>query len=244
MKKLIVLFVTIFCGALFAAAEGDAGASRPPQRISHPLTGLPVEIIQGFIFPHLSAEEQEAFRSVNWEARHISPRALTFNMSTIQDHEISWVSSFLAARKDIKTLKITYLKAPLLIPALTSLQNGDFKFDALTDLDLGLNQNEISVLHTLHNIIPLASNLMGLNVNFCDLGAGGAHAIYQWLPHLRSLNIFYNKIGNAGAASVAQMPNLRILTIGSSGIGIEGAVAIAQMPELRTLDIVSNNIWG
>ena len=152
MKKLIVLFVTIFCGALFAAAEGDAGASRPPQRISHPLTGLPVEIIQGFIFPHLSAEEQEAFRSVNWEARHISPRALTFNMSTVQDHEISEVSTFLADRKDIETLKITYLKASVLIDALRSLRDGESRFASLTDLDLGNNRDPIPVLQ---NIIPL-----------------------------------------------------------------------------------------
>ncbi len=239
MKKLIVLFVGIFCGALFAAAEGDAGASVSPQRISHPLTNLPKEIVQEFIFPHLSAKDQQAFRSVNSEARLISPRALTFNMSTVQDHEISRVSTFLADRKDIKTLKIIRLKAPLLIPALTSLQDGVFRFASLTILGLRYNGDVIPVLQ---NIIPLAPNLMGLNVGSCGLGAEDANLIRQMIPYLTTLNIWDNHIGAIGAAAIAQMPHLRTLNIGGNFIGAEGANAVAQMPHLRNLSISSNEI--
>ncbi len=67
LKKLVVLFVTIFCGTLFAAPKDDAGASAPDQIISHPLTNLFPELPPQEL--RISAEGQETFRSVNREAR-------------------------------------------------------------------------------------------------------------------------------------------------------------------------------
>ncbi len=131
-------------------------------------------------------------------------------MLTVQDHEISEVSTFLADRKDIKTLKIIRLKAPLLILALTSLRDEGFRFSSLTDLGLGNSDNTIPVLQ---NIIPLAPNLMGLNVRYCGLIAERANLIRQMMPHLTTLNIWDNQIGAIGAAALSYLEQTRPMTI-------------------------------
>lgn len=225
---------------------------------------LPREIIQDYIFPYLSPKDQEAFRSVNREARSISPRALAFNMSSVQDHEISEVSAFLAARTDIQTLKITYLKPSILIPVLTSLQDERFRFFSLINLDLGSNTQD--VIPVLRKIMPLVPNLMSLSVEFSGLEEEDADVISEMIPHLttlhiggniigdegadfissgmlklRTLGIFGCGIGDRGAIAISGMP-LRTLNIALNLIGDEGATAISEMPHLRTLDIFQNQI--
>jgi hypothetical protein len=92
-------------------------------------------------------------------------------------------------------------------------------------------------------LVVLLSNLprlVDLQLYVNRIGDAGAAALAQsqTLRNLTSLNLGWNRIGYAGTASLAQSPNLQNLTsldLSCNEIGPEGAAALAQSPNLRNL---------
>ncbi len=238
LKKLIFILGIGLYSNLFAAAVDE---TIPPQRVAHPLTSLPVEIIQGYILPHLSPKDQEAFLSVNFEIRRVSPTALIFNMETAQEQDTLHVIEFLKRRKDIQKLKIASVRTSILMVALRALsEDPDFGFRRLAELDLSGNRDRISVplLEILQDIAP---KLKTLNVYCCNIGVAEAASISA-SQTLTDLNISSNNLGDEGAASISILQRLTTLGIADNNLGSAGVNSISTLQRLKILGIGDNNL--
>jgi hypothetical protein len=76
----------------------------------------------------------------------------------------------------------------------------------------------------------------------CSIKEAGAKALAEGTAFraLTPLDLRENKIGDAGAAALAQghFPELRHLTLAKCGIGDVGAIALASSPLLATVDVL------
>ncbi len=248
MKKLIVSLGIVFLYSnLFGATAVEdilgQSASIPQQGLlpqtTDRLTGLPVELIH-HIFDFLPSADQESFRRLNRQARQILPTALTLDIETAQPTEIPQMVDFLKSRQGIKRLRIRCIRGFVVESTLAALLRQNFTFPALRELDISGNIYQVTLL-LLEQIRELMPHLTSLNMGQSRIGDAGAASLAQ-MAQLTSLNVEYSDIGPAGAASLAQLAHLTSLNISNNRIGPAGAASLAQLAQLTSLDIRFNRI--
>ncbi len=66
--------------------------------------------------------------------------------------------------------------------------------------------------------------------------------IQESFPNIKKLNLAYNNIGDAGAASLKELRELQILDLGLNKIGDTGVASLKQLQKLKELDLSDNEI--
>jgi Leucine-rich repeat (LRR) protein len=208
LKKLIVILGIVFLySTLFAAAAEDSTIEKKPSQLvshtpieSHPLTGLPEEIIH-HIFSFLTVQDYE-----------ILPRALTLDMRMAKDDQIPHMIELLKSRNNIRQLRITNINPSILESILTGLLGQNVRFSLLRELDISTDRHK-TIIHVLNPLLEkiwtLVPNLTSLVYN--DKISDLRPVSLDHLSRLSSLNISFNNIGDLGVVSLAQMHQLRKL---------------------------------
>ena len=167
-------------------------------------------------------------------------KGFTFNMRSVQPHEISAVKDFLKRYRRVTSLTIYHLHKDVLVEALKQLSREEFIFSNLKDLHVISRDDRVNVL-LINLFARTMPNLQSLNLRYTYIGDKGAQAISQ-MRTLTSLDIMGNNIGDEGAQAISQMHTLTSLNIRDNKIGNSGAQALSKMHTLTSLDIRGNEI--